>query len=292
MDPGTGESRNAISFESDWKSGTYLIVTLRPPDSHENRNLLARLDREQERIRDENEWMRQDEEAEAFAKRAEGELRESHGGTIPLNTLRALLPANADPLIPQDPSRRALFAQHLAEIAEGAVLDYALLQSDPLDTDPMTSGRELLSSGACTACRGSCCRSGGDLAYLTEETIVRSLQAHPDRTIAQIMNSYLEHLPAESVVNSCIYHSGTGCGLPRSLRSSTCNRYLCGKLRNLRAALPESRPPPVLAVMFDAGKWTRTALIDETGVKILAEELPRDPPGTEDAGSPGFLERK
>src|SRR5207249_903455 len=118
-----------------------------------------------------------------------------------------------------------------------------------------------------------------DHAYLTEETIVRSLQAHPDRTIAQIIDSYLERLPAESVLNSCIYHSGTGCGLPRDLRSSTCNRYLCGKLRNLRATLPETNPPPVLAVMFDDGKWARTALIDETGVQILSEELPRDPLG-------------
>ncbi len=249
-------------------------MAARAPESQANRELLARLDREQDRIRDENEWMRLDVEAEAFARRTEGELRESLGGTIPGNTLRALLPANADPLVPQDPSRRALFAKHLAEIAEGAVFDYARLPSDPFETGPMTSGRETLSAGACAACRGSCCRSGGDLAYLTEETIVRSLQAHPDRTLAQIIDSYMERLPAETVRDSCIYHSGTGCGLPRDLRSSTCNRYLCGKLKNLRATLPENHPPPVLAVMFDAGKWTRTALIDETGFKILAEEPP------------------
>src|SRR5437762_323177 len=206
-----------ISGESDAKSGTYILVTGRPPESRENQDLLARLDREQERLRDENEWMRHDAEAEAFARRSEGELRESLGETIPLNTLRALLPANADPLVPQHPTRRALFAQHLAEIAEGAVLDHAQLQSAPFEADPPPSGRETLSAGACAACRGSCCRSGGDHAYLTEETIVRSLQAHPDQTIAQIIDSYLERLPAESVLNSCIYHSGTGCGLPRDL---------------------------------------------------------------------------
>jgi len=273
--------RGGISVESAPKRGTNLLVTERPSGPKENRELLARLDREQERIRDENEWMRLDQETEAFASRTEGELRVRFGSQIPGILVRTVLPANSDPIVPQDPARRALFAQHLAEIAEGAVLDRAQLTSDPFDAEPATSGRESLSTGVCSACRGSCCRSGGDHAYLTEETIVRSLQAHPGRTFAQIMDSYLGCLPAESVLNSCIYHSATGCGLPRDLRSSTCNRYLCGKLRNLKAALPENGPPAVLAVMFDDGKWARTALIDETSFKILAEEPPRDLPGAE-----------
>jgi hypothetical protein len=191
-----------------------------------------------------------------------------------------VLPANSDPVVPQDPARRLLFAQHLEEIAEAAVLDRAKLVSDPVDA-PTTSGRESLSAGVCAACRGSCCRSGGDHAYLTEETIVRSLQAHPDWTLAQILESYLQRLPAESVRDSCIYHSATGCGLPRDMRSSTCNRYLCGKLRNLLGSLPEERPPAVLAVMFDDGKWARTALVDEKAFRILDEEPTREEPGAE-----------
>jgi hypothetical protein len=246
-------------------------VTAPLPDPLKYRDLLAKLDREQERVRDENEWMRLDAEVEAFANQAEREARAQFGGQIPGNAVRSVLPANSDPLVPQDPSRRARFAEHLAEIAEAAVLDQARLVSDPVD-DPRTSGRESLSAGACAACRGSCCRAGGDEAYLTEETMVRALQAHPDWTLARIMDAYLKHLPAETVLNSCIYHSATGCGLPRDLRSSTCNRYLCGKLKNLLAGLPEQNPPPVLAVMFDDGTWARTALIGETGFRILAEE--------------------
>jgi hypothetical protein len=38
--------------------------------------------------------------------------------------------------------------------------------------------------------------------------------------------------------------------------------------------------------MFDAGNWARTALIDETGFKILAEELPQDPLVVEDGSAP------
>ncbi len=253
-------------------------MTVRPPDPQGNREILARLDREQERIRDENETQRPDPHAEAFAKRAERELRESPGGTLPWNAVRALLPANADPLAAQDPSRRALFTQHLADIAARAGLDRAQPPSEPPETEPPASGRETLSAGACAACRGSCCRSGGDHAYLTEETLARVLHAHPERTLAQVVESYVEYLPAETVLDSCVYHSRTGCGLPRALRSQTCNQHLCGKLKNLRAALPEHRPPPVLAVLFDGGKWARTALIDETGVTILAEESPPSSP--------------
>jgi hypothetical protein len=235
-----------------------------------NRHLLARLDQEQERLQNENDLARLDAEEEAFATRAERELR--LGGRIPADAVRAILPANADPLAPQDPARRAAFERHLAEIVEGAVLDRAKIEVEPMGVEPPVNGRETLSTAACGACRGSCCRAGGDHAYLTEETVARSLDAHPDWTLRQIMDSYLEHLPAETTVNSCIYHGPKGCGLPRALRSPTCNTYICGKLTRLRAALPETRPPPILALLFDHGRWTRTALLDETGVKILAEE--------------------
>jgi hypothetical protein len=243
-------------------------------DSFRYLDLLSNLDREQDRVRDENEWRRIDAQVEAFAIRAEQEVREHSGGQIPTNTVRWVLPANSYPIVPQDPSRRSQFAQHLAEIVEGAVLDQTQLQSDPFETESMTDSPDGFSSSVCGACRGSCCRSGGDQAYLTEETIVRSLRAHPDWSLSKIMDSYLGCLPAESVLNSCIYHSATGCSLPRALRSSTCNRYLCGKLLNLRASLPDTSPPAILAVMFDDGKWARTALIDKTGFTVLAEEGP------------------
>src|SRR5947207_878550 len=163
----------------------------RSPDSQDNRNLLARLNREQERVRDENEWMRPDVNAEAIARRTEEELRGRLGGAIPGNAVRALLPSNADPLAPLDPSRRALFTQHLAEIAARAALGREGFPDELLGTEPPTRGSESLSAGICAACRGSCCRSGGDHAYLTEETIARHLQADPDRTLAQILDSYL-----------------------------------------------------------------------------------------------------
>jgi hypothetical protein len=94
-----------------------------------------------------------------------------------------------------------------------------------------------------------------------------------DRSTPPIMfwrgeNISLERLPAESVLDSCVYHSATGCSLPRELRSETCNRHLCGKLKNLQATRPGG---PVLGVFFDNGVWIRSVLLDKTGGRVVAE---------------------
>ena len=244
------------------------------PDPQAHRELLARLDRDQERIRDENEWMRPDPQAERVARHAEREARESLGDAFPWNAVRVLLPANADPLAPVEATRRELFAAHLADLA-------ARVSAEP-DCSPVPEAPEdgpaALIAAACTACRGSCCRSGGDHAYLTEETLARAWRARPDRPLAEVVDAYTRLLPAESVRDSCIYHAATGCALPRALRSDTCNRHLCGKLKQLLTTLPAERPPPLLAVLFDDGRWARTALIDASGARILAEEAPDSGP--------------
>lgn len=237
---------------------TYDGVTARS-----NRELLARLERDQERNHSENEWMRPDAAEQAFAARS----RREFPGIVPDHSLLALLPASADPLSSPDPSRREILALHLAEIAKEALRLPApapATASAPADFDPLVQS-------VCTGCRGSCCRSGGDEAYLTEETLARVLHDHPGWDAAKVVESYLACLPAESVVDSCIYHSATGCGLPRELRSDTCNRYLCGKLTQLRGHRAGSPAPPVFAVFFDRGRWARTALIDETGCRVLAD---------------------
>jgi hypothetical protein len=227
----------------------------------DNREILARLDREQDRIRDENEYLRQDPKAEALAKRSHRDLL----ATLPAAAVLAILPANADPLAPQDPDRRAEFAERLTEViraAFGQQTGFPAAESAPEIHDGFIEA-------ACTGCRGSCCRSGGDHAYLTEETIRHYTESHPGATSTQILQAYLERLPAEAILDSCVFHSATGCGLPREMRSETCNRHLCGKLKNLRSTLPAQTP--VLGVYFDDGKWVRTALLDTTGCRTLSE---------------------
>lgn len=221
-----------------------------------HRELLARLDREQDRLRDEDD------------PAAPGAFPAPALPALPPGAVRALLPANASPMAPQDPERRALFEAHLAELARQADVHAPPI---PEAVDPPPSGREALSANACTACRGSCCRSGGDHAFLTEDTLVRRLRADPRCTKEDVVAFYLSRLPAETVLDSCVYHGAAGCGLPREWRSTTCNQHFCGKLQQLRALLPEHRPPQVLAQLIEGGRRVRTALIDEQGLKILSE---------------------
>jgi len=228
-----------------------------------NRELLARLDREQDRIRDENEWQRLDPKEEAVAKGLFRDLR----GSLPANAVLAILPANADPLAPRDDSRCTQFAERLEELAAEALRQRGGAPGEA----PSPPGGDVFGEAICTGCRGSCCRSGGDHAYLTEETFLRVLHEHPEWTLADLRKAYLERLPAETVLDSCVYHSATGCGLPRDLRSETCNRHLCGKMKNLQSAFPAGPPPPVLGVFFDNGVWVRSALLDGTGCRVLSE---------------------
>jgi hypothetical protein len=242
-----------------------------PQNPCENRHILAKVEREQERIRDENEWMHPDQGVEALTRRKELELRRSPGAEIPWNAVRWILPANADPLAPQDAARRAEFREELAETIDRAMAVDANPATEPSVAEAQPGDLDQLSVGVCTACRGSCCRSGGNHAYLTAETIARVLKSNPEWSPAQLLKSYLECLPDESVVDSCIYHSGAGCGLPRILRSETCNRHFCGKLKQLRSTLPRQPIPPVLGVLFDDRKWARTVLIDGSSVRTLTE---------------------
>jgi len=219
------------------------------------------MDREQDRVHDENEWLRPDPKAEALGRRIRRDLQ----GSVPADAVLALLPASADPLAPQDPFRRSQLAERLLEIARQAL---RLPEGAPPPAPP-AADREALTRSVCTGCRGSCCRSGGDHAYLTEETMGQFLRTHPGTTPEQAVAAYLERLPAESILDSCVYHSATGCGLPREMRSDTCNRHLCGKLAHLLDTLPRQAPPPVLGVFFDQGRWVRTALVDEAGCRVL-----------------------
>ncbi len=231
---------------------------MRPQD---NREILARLDREQDRIRDENEYLRLDAKAEATGRRIQRDLI----GSLPADAALAILPANADALAPQDPDRRVEFAARLQDAITQA---FAQPTGYPAP-EPAPEVHDGFIEAVCTGCRGSCCRSGGDHAYLNEETIRRYRDLHPDATPAQILQAYLDRLPAESILDSCVFHSATGCGLPRELRSETCNRHLCGKLIHLRSIRPAQSP--VLGVYFDDGKWVRTALLDNTGCRTLSE---------------------
>jgi len=182
---------------------------------------------------------------------------------IPEKVLRARLPANESTIAPLPEERRATFTVNLSAALDRAVDDpdrpVPEAPESPVDAGPLVRA-------ACAACRGSCCGSGGDHAFLYPDHFRRYLRAQPQKSREAILAEYLSRLPSASVADSCVYHTESGCALPRELRSNLCNTFRCGDLSELLDA-PSSPGVPVLAFCFRDRRTdlVRTAILDTEG---------------------------
>lgn len=85
----------------------------------------------------------------------------------------------------------------------------------------------------CRTCRGACCKAGEDHAFLTRAVLSRVKSEQRMATDASLLEAYLDRVPTDAREGSCIYHGAQGCALPRTMRSETCNRFLCFPLKQL-----------------------------------------------------------
>ncbi len=203
---------------------------------------------------------------EAVTREVERGLRAS--GAVPAGARAVVLPATDRPIVPQDPSRRTLFAERLSELMDDAAADPDGPTGDPVWPEAPSSAADALARAACASCRGLCCRHGEPHAFLRPATLRRYLRRHPEQTPEQALRAYLNFIPAESTAGSCIYHGRQGCALPRAMRSDVCNRYLCEDLERLQKA---ADAPPVVAVGFEDDRLVRVSLLGPDGVRTLSE---------------------
>jgi hypothetical protein len=82
-------------------------------------------------------------------------------------------------------------------------------------------------SVACSLCKGSCCTSGGNDAFLSESTMTRVRRTNPELDIVEVAHLYIQRVPDEGYEESCVFHGRKGCTLDRSLRSDVCNDFFC-----------------------------------------------------------------
>ena len=142
--------------------------------------------------------------------------------------------------LPED--RRRKFTEHLRTTLERALLiiadpsasrsaliDYAHRdqESEKAPVLPVING--------CTTCRGFCCRSGGETAFLTPGHFAWQMLSDPTLTTEAMERWYLNQLPEISMENSCVYHSERGCSIPRRQRASICNDFHCWGLQGVLA---------------------------------------------------------
>lgn len=120
----------------------------------------------------------------------------------------------------------------------------------------------------CGTCRGACCKWGEDHAYLTRSVLTRVKRELKFADEASLLESYLDRVPGLARRGSCVFHGAQGCALPRSMRSETCNRYLCYPLKQLGA--DSSRPGYAqLAVSTGAEEDDRMLLLSEGDARQL-----------------------
>lgn len=148
-------------------------------------------------------------------------------GVDPDTASWSLVPANAARAVDVELDEIADFRRHLRRTGsevpvEGAADSLTADASD--DTHP-----EGLERG-CAACRGWCCRRGGTHAFLDAESLSRVLAMNPSLGLDDLEALYIGHVGATHLEGGCIFQGDSGCRLPRTLRSTTCNAWLCDDL--------------------------------------------------------------
>jgi hypothetical protein len=104
---------------------------------------------------------------------------------------------------------------------------------------------------ACTNCRGVCCANGNDHAYLTPETLQRVKRDNAHLSDDQVVELYLSRVGPRTYAGSCIFHQPTGCSLPRSMRSDTCNNFFCSPMRDFLAQVARDPAATVFLAAAD-----------------------------------------
>jgi hypothetical protein len=121
---------------------------------------------------------------------------------------------------------------------------------------------ERMLGNGCRTCRGYCCKFGEEHAFLKVENMRKLVSEYPQFTEEDIIARYLEQIPDESCVDSCIFHGENGCALPNNWRGTLCNEYFCVYLENFMAR-PAEEGQDVVFVATDKTTVIRAALCNE-----------------------------
>jgi hypothetical protein len=130
----------------------------------------------------------------------------------------------------------------------------------PAEIHP-TPAQQAALAKACGTCRGYCCSQGGDRAWLDGPAIRSYMAAHSGARPRDILKAYLDRLPQKSCRGSCVYHTSSGCALPRSMRAAICNNHYCAGLRELQAQLAKSESSHALVVAMNRSSVVRSIVV-------------------------------
>ena len=177
------------------------------------------------------------------------------------------IPSGSLKTSPLQESRIQAYKRHLETVIKGSRI---VPMSDPNENSER-SGRNssekifedapllrIISDRMCGMCKGGCCTAGRDSAYITPSTIRRFLDAQPNSSDSDILEAYLSRLGPDTVTGACINQSPTGCVLPRSMRSDTCNEYYCNALEAWHGRAASKETDAVLVIQRADSDWGRS----------------------------------
>ena len=158
-----------------------------------------------------------------------------------------VIPAFTAKLVNLPERRRRAFRDHLTNLITQAVLPPETPSSDRegvIASIPDAAPNAQAAMGmACSCCKGLCCESGADHAYLNVETIRRYRADHPEQRPRDMLAAYLDRVGHRTYEGSCIFHQSDGCALSRDMRADLCNRHYCKALKEFQRDLPASDGP-------------------------------------------------
>ncbi len=196
-------------------------------------------------------------------------LRAQLGERLPADLPLVALEVQSDGIAPLPRSRRLLYRAHLHALIENGWEDAKSDGPPPsyADSPPELSA---ISAATCSACGGRCCRHGGTQAYISHDSLRLFRHIRPTGSPDEFVATYAERLAAQTYAGSCVQHSGTGCTLPRGLRSETCNRHFCEELLHIQALRQQAGPDfRCLLVRLREGRIDSCVLLSEQGFELL-----------------------
>lgn len=189
-------------------------------------------------------------------------ILDKHAELSDTNTHLVVIPTGMSRLAPLEKERIERYRTHLVDIIQTArnqvdssnvdvgqdfdAYERRIKVDEKLDNSPFLRS---ISDQLCCMCKGGCCTSGGDHAYLSAFTIRRYLDANPDVSDMEMQDLYLSNIGSESIAGACINQTTSGCALPKELRSDICSAFYCDSLKSYQNELfVENEPGVVLAI--------------------------------------------
>lgn len=166
----------------------------------------------------------------------------------------------------------SLIAQSAAPVKAAATRDRS---SDARPVPDLAPGVRAVLGMACACCKGRCCESGADHAYLDVGTIRRYRAAHPEQRPRDVLAAYWDRVGSRTYEGSCIFHQADGCALSRDMRSDLCNRHYCKALTVFQEQTPATGTVGAFFAAADSGSVCAAALAREGRMLIVQETRPQ-----------------